>query len=223
MNITKQTARALSAATLALAANAAMAADVTAFDSVITAGNQSYGQALGMDFNVLSAITVTKLGAFDSGQDGFAVGTTIQVAIFDRNTQAIVSPIASFTNATPGTLSGNQSFIDIADITLAAGQYSVVAVGFNANDKNGNYNFIPNTGPTMNTGGGLISFSGSGATARYGGAGLVFPTLTAGVVQTNQFDAGTFQFTNAVPEPSAYAMALLALAGLGFTARRRKA
>jgi hypothetical protein len=204
---------------LSLAGPAAFSA--TAFDSIRSVGNQSYTGLLGLDFNVLSDITVTHLGAFDSGQNGFAVGTSIQVAIFDRDTQGMVGSIATFTKDAPGTLSGKQSFMDVADFNLAPGKYSVVALGFNANDKNGN-TVLGGTGPAMDNGGGLISFSTNGATSRFSTSTVfAFPTGTIGTV-SNRYDAGTFQFTAAVPEPSAYALALIAIAGLGLVARRRQ-
>ena len=50
---------------------------------------------------------------------------------------------------------------------------------------------------------------------------LVFPTnIDSG--PANRYDAGTFQFTAAVPEPSAYLMALLAAGMLGGLASQRK-
>lgn len=193
------------------------AADIIALDSQRTVGNQGWLESLGMDFDVGAAgITVTQLGAFDSSQDGFS--GTIMVGIFDRSSAALVGVSASLTG-TAQTLVGNQRFFDIADFNLAAGNYSIVAVGFSNADQNGNNNFGPPT-PTINTGG-LLSFVGSARYQNTGSFALVFPT-TADAGPANRYDAGTFMFTSVVPEPSGYALALAAMGVLGGSAMRRK-
>jgi uncharacterized repeat protein (TIGR01451 family) len=70
--------------------------------------------------------------------------------------------------------------------------YSVVAVGFNATDLNGNTTIGPITASTENTGGGLISFVGTG---RFdANATLDFPTTVPVGTPSNVFLAGTFVF-----------------------------
>lgn len=191
-----------------LLASSVASADTVALSSSRSVGNQSYGGALGMDFDVLSTITITQLGAFDSGLDGFSSGT-VQVGIFNRNSGALAGTSASFIGNS-SVLSGNQRFIDVVDFTLSPGQYSIVAVGFSATNRNGNFQF-GGTSPVINTGGGLISFVGA---SRYSSStSLTFPNLIDGGGVT-QYDAGTFQFTSAIPEPGT-SLTLLMGVGLG--------
>lgn len=194
-------------------------ADTVALTSSRTAGNQPFSGVLGMDFFVSSSITVTQLGAFDSGQDGF-IGT-IQVGIFNRNTQALVGSLASFSGLSQ-PLTGSSRFLDVPDFLLAPGNYSVVAVGFSSGDLNGNVS-LGGSGPTVGSGGGLISFVGS---SRWGTSPLLsFPSNVDSGSPT-LYDAGTFQFTSAVPESGTGAQMVagltlaLVLAGSG---RRRRA
>lgn len=200
------------------AAAGTASAQFLALSSNITQGNQGWTGALGMDFNVLSPITVTQLGAFDSGLNGF-IGT-ITVGIFNRDSRSLVGTSASLTGM-DGSLVGSQRMADVAGFNLAAGRYSIVAIGFSNQDQNGNVGVFPYAGPssTMNTGGGLIQFVGD---ARYGaqGGSFAYPLTTVDTGPANRYDAGTFSFTQAVPEPSTYALALAAIAIVGGFARR---
>ena len=197
------------------------AAQIIALDSTRGTGNQDWTGPLGMDFDVLSSsIIIQQLGAFDSGQDGFTSGVT--VGIFDRNTQALVAGLLPTVITTASTLIGQSRYNDIPDFVLPTGNYSIVAggllTGFSSVDLNGNAGFFGPT-PTINTGGGAISFVGL---ARYGSSTTLFSYPT--IVDTgpaNRYDAGTFIF--AIPEPETYALLLAGLALIGFVARRRSA
>lgn len=203
------------AGTLSIAIPTATA-QFTALDSTRTTGNQGWTGPLGMDFDVLAPITVTQLGAFDSGLDGFLA--TITVGIFDRATMSLVGSSVTLTG-TNQALSGQSRFFDVADFGLSPGGYSIVAHGFSSSDPNGNTG-LGGSGPTVNGGGGLISFVNS---ARYGnfGAPFGYPTnIDTG--PANRYDAGTFTYVAAVPEPEIYAMMGLGLGLLGWMGRRRK-
>src|ERR1035441_5837234 len=65
------------------------------------------GFVLGMDFVVNTPVTVTELGAFDSGGDGFA--NTIHVGIYNVNTAALL---------------GSADLIGTVGTLIAGSQYS---------------------------------------------------------------------------------------------------
>ena len=172
-------------------------ADTIAYSDPIYPGNQAFAGNLGSDFNVISPIVVTQLGAFNAGGAGF--NGVVFVQIYNRITGA---PQLFFNQALVGTLDpltagdrfaalGANSFI------LLPGNYSVVA-NYTAADNIGNFNiggFMP---PTENTGPGLIAFVG----ARYdANASIDFPATCAGctaVPPAAQWNAGTFQFVAVV-------------------------
>ena len=147
-------------------------------------GNQNFGGALGMDFNVgASPITVTSLGAFDDGSNG--INGTINVRLYDRTNTAVPLASAAFTGTTQQLIGGSR-FSPIAALTLPAGfQGRIIADGYNALELNGN------GGPwTTDSGGGAITF---GTTGFYALAPGGYTTNTDGG-PGNRYAAGTFAF-----------------------------
>lgn len=191
-------------------------ADTVALTSTRTTGNQTHTGGLGTDFNVLSPILITQLGAFDSGGTGFT--GTVQVGIFNRSTQSLIAPAVSLSGSN-GTLIGSSRFVDVPDFVLPVGNYSIVSVGYSATEQNGN-SFFGGSAPTANTGGGAIAFVGFSRWSN--STSLIFPTGLDSL--PIQYDAGTFQFTTTVPELATSTMTLLGLAGLMvFKLSRRRA
>jgi hypothetical protein len=173
-------------------------------------GNQwNFSGALGMDFNVNTAVTITALGLFDSGQNGLM--NDINVRLYNRDTQAVVAS-AAFSPSSFGYGLGASDFKNLlTPINLSAGFHgSIVAEGYGTLEMNGNSNSSSTYATALNTGGGALSFVGS---SRYGAYGT-FPTNLENSV--DRYGAGNFRFT-AVPEPMS-----LAVLGVGVAALRRR-
>ncbi|MBK9736995.1 MAG: HYR domain-containing protein [Saprospiraceae bacterium] len=155
-------------------------------------GNQAFTGRMGMKFTVNTPISVTRLGAFDSGQDGF--NDTITVGIINSAGTVVVP-----SSGTPITLSGvigtyNGPFSMIGGfppVTLAPGDYTVLAYGYGATEMNGNSNF--GNLATVNTGGGLITHTDS---PWDGTAAMGTPGSSHAI---GGFHAGNFSFQAAQP------------------------
>jgi len=194
-------------------------------------GNATSGGNAGMQFDVNAAnIQITSLGVFDSGGDGFHhVMTTY---IYNRDTHALITSENFFgtTDATAGTLIGNHRFLDLAaPVILGPGHYLVSSYGFLRDDLGSDLMGVEDRAgfiqDTFNDGGGLITaVAPSLYSEAYLGPG-VYPTSTLG--DALAWNAGTFQYSLFVPEPSSVAF-MFSLVGVGGTmafqrARRRGA
>ena len=171
-----------------------------------------------MDFQVNSTITITSLGAFDSGQDGFT--SSILIQLYDLSNLASPYIFTSTGTGTTGTLVGGSRFYSIAPVVLPAGfKGSIVASGFNINDLNGNSSFPNFTGATTDTLGGAISFVGS---SRYDNTPGIYP-LTVDSDSPNKYQAGTFMAmaggSISTPEPAAFSLVVLGGLLIGFSRR----
>lgn len=200
------------AAAVLLGSTAASAVVVYDLSPSIT-GNQNYSDNLGLDFTVVSAITVNRLGAFDSGSNG--ISTNVTVGIWNLDTQAYVTPLVNFNGRTASGGSA-YAFKSIGPVTLTPGNYSIIGFGFNSTDPNYNTNMSNlqlNSPISFNPlGGALVN-----GVSRFGGgtnpsAGTIFPFASA-------FAGGTF---GVVPEPANWALLIAGFGLTGAAMRRRR-
>jgi hypothetical protein len=210
-------------------------ADTLAYSANNATGNQTYGGNLGLDFNVVSPILVTGIGAFDDSGDGIA--PPITVGIFQRLpggnpdldvAGSLISSTVETISGTGNPLVGGYRFITFANpIFLAAGFYTIDAVGFGGSNPNGNENNpTPPFSVSTDSGGGLINFVGTGrfdtvSTLNYptlSSADQGFPGLTP-----EPFAGASFTFI-AAPLPSSASCGVVLLGILGMMKfRSRKA
>ncbi len=165
-----------------------------------TVGTQAYPNGLGMDFDVITPIIVTSLGAFDSGGNGLSGSAPLTTQIFTRNGNSgnLLTGL-TFNFADPGTLVGGSRLKPLpSPILLNPGSYSIVSYGYDANNLNGNLGAGNAKTWSTEDGGGLIAFVGA---SRHGvssstGPGT-FPASPDGG-PADRYAAGTFTF-RAVP------------------------
>ncbi|GJG86523.1 hypothetical protein tb265_17040 [Gemmatimonadetes bacterium T265] len=230
---TRSLARALAAATLtATALSVAAARPAGAQFQAFTvgtplAGNQAFGGAFGIDFDVGAApIVVSALGAFDDGQDGLR--SPITVRLYERTTQSLFASL-TFPTGTGAMLRGGYRIADLATaLRLPAGfQGSLVATGYgDPQERLANNGYWPFPG-TITTGG-FLDFVGGGRytldpdafpttvdggpAVHFAGANVVFDRAPTAVVATST-----------VPEPSTWALVGAGLLVVSAVARRRRA
>jgi hypothetical protein len=180
--------------------------------------------SLGLEFMVNSPIFVHSLGVYDSDTKG--ISGTLNSRLWIRtgpSTGTAVSPVLSFTSGDSGSLDGNYRFKDlIVPLLLTPGTYVVSSWGYNSVDLNGNTNLsngTPFLSITGDTGGGLVTYSGSS----YDPTATAFPGITSSDNDPFHYAAGNFTFT-AVPEPKTYLIlgSLLGLTMFALSARKRK-
>ncbi len=106
------------------------------YQTTSNTGNQDFGGTLGMEFNVSTPVTVNSLGAFDHNSDGIA--NAIRVYIIDKNTGVPVPGLNVLISGATDPLINNHRVRTVNPVTLPAGNYMIVAKGFNAVDLNGN-------------------------------------------------------------------------------------
>jgi hypothetical protein len=174
-----------------------------------------------MDFQVNVPVTVGQMGAYDSGQGGFAAPVTVEIYDLTHNTWvggASHTTLIAFSAGNNGTLIGGSRFKDLASpVTLPIGTYMIIAANYGQNtEENGNWlandHFMSFEGQ-----GGKLTLSRNGAYCDYGST-LAVPTSPLGDNAEPEFATGTFAL---VPEPHEYGLvAVLGLLGLAFRKTR---
>ncbi len=177
-----------------------------------TVGTQTYGGSLGITFIVTQSVTVDALAAFDSGGDGFSGSVTTELWTRSGGNGDAILGSQTFTAGSPGALADGHRYQPLASpLTLAPGEYAIVAYGFSADDPNGNIG-TGNDFSLWDTQNGALEFVGSA----YGAAGAYPANADA---RPAQYLAGSFSYT-VVPEPAAGGLLATALL-LGLARRRR--
>ncbi len=213
-----------------LASGMSSASAAVAFTDVST-GTQTYGGGLNITFKTGSqSLSVTALGAFDLGGNGFSAGTFIPVTIYpvtsfavgpggsDYFPTALGTALASTTlDASNTNNTGVNGFVfkAITPITLAADTvYLIGASGYNGTDPFGRG--TPFTSAAVINAGTDVQIAASSYDAPIGvGDGWASETGGGG-----RYAAANFQFT-VVPEPSTGVA--IALSALVVASRRRRA
>jgi hypothetical protein len=197
-------------------------ANIIPYNDPALQGFGTFPGNLALTFDVLTPITVVDLGVFNASGSGTITGS-IQVAIYDTVSNTLVTPIVTFSGLfTPAGL-GFDVFQAITPVVLGVGSYEVDAVGFSADDPNGNL-AAGSTGPILNDDGGALAFTG----AMFDGSStLDDPTSSCDScdplpAQASQFDAGTFQIAGPTdtPEPGFFGVLAASLICVLFAARR---
>jgi hypothetical protein len=195
-------------------------ADTLAYADPSGQGTQNWAGNLALTFQVNTTIVVDQLGVFNAnGTNALTVPGNITVGIYNSSGVLLTSVV--FSSGNTYATSNSDLLQSITPIFLTAGIYQVDAVGFGNSNNNGNLNTGSSAGPTLNDGGGALTFLGA---AYDSSTTLDHPTTCVGCQSgpaiTQQFDAGTFSFAVA-PEPSSFVMLGTGLLSLGTMVRRR--
>jgi hypothetical protein len=183
-------------------------AETLAYSDPASTGNQLFPGNLALDFTVTAdSIDVNALGVF--APTGAVLGGPITVALYNTDTNTLITS-AVFVNGVGTPVGGTSDIVQtIADVILGPGDYAVDAIGFGNPDANGNVSIPapPASGPALASDP-ILSFTGA---AYDSNNALDLPTTCLGCAGTppgsvpNQFDAGTFEYSDA-PEPGTFGM-----------------
>jgi protein with PEP-CTERM/exosortase system signal len=182
-------------------------ADMIAFSvSGGSIAGPAFSATLGYAFTLSSPVTVTNLGLFDSGNDGFAQSHAVTIWT-STGTQLVQTTIPA---GTGGTLINGFRYVSIAPLTLAAGTYTIA--GFYGVTSDASLFSLSSI-----TGASGVSYLGS-----RGELGFTFPTGDAFGLPNSYFGPN-FKFTTGVPTPdSGSTVSLLGFGLLALAALRRK-
>jgi len=161
------------------------------------AGNQNLANtAVGLDFDVVLPIRVTRLGVFDDSSDGLKM--TLTAVLYDRATQQALAT-QEFTTSNQGELIGGSRFLTLAQpVELSTGFQGSMVIWFSNGTDEKLFNTFGTPAPAdlQLFDGGSILFVGGG---RYGGAGTFPGTADGGPV--NRYAGATFAFEAGTQRP----------------------
>lgn len=198
----------LSAVAFAVLSSAALHAGATPTSGItVSGGNEGIFDGpwtLGYQFKATGAITVTALGAYDLGGDGFAVSH--DVGLWDASGNLLASTTVSSSDA----LTDMFRYHSISGVDLTAGETYYVGAdnyGYGGDPYLLDADITNSAGATYLTG----AYNASDT--------LAFPVFT---FDAHGYFGGNFQYgeTSNVPEPAS--LGLIAAGMLGLTALRRK-
>ncbi|TDH18059.1 hypothetical protein EXU57_24365, partial [Segetibacter sp. 3557_3] len=173
---------------------------IQSFSSTSSAGNQDFYGELGLKFTVGAAgLVITQLGAFDDVGNGI-IGTQhggVRVAIYNQSTKKIVDGLDVIVAGNADGFSGNYRFKHIKPVTVAPGDYLIVAKGYNLYEKNGNAEYGDETYLAGNSADGLITFSDSAYWGENTASGFDYPKYSKNFRQTPAYLAGSFKYVGA--------------------------
>ena len=215
-----------------MAACSTAAHGAIALSPTTASGSQEYDALFGMDFNTNHSIVVTQLGVFDNNADGVlntdSPTQPIVIQLWDLNNPATALATINFGGGSPtGTDvsvgSGMVFFQDLSTpLLLPAGGNFYISEDYSGAEQFFNSGGNVGTAPTINDGGGLITFVGGGRASF--GHDYVYPSGGGGFIDggpANRYAGPNFTFF--APEPASLAIWGVVIAGGLLVARRRNA
>ena len=170
-----------------------------AYISNTNAGNSSFKGELGLVFSVNdpNGIIVNKLSAFDHQGNGIS-GTQaggVRVAIFNISTQSIVPGLDVTITGATDPLVDNYRVRNISPVNFAAGNYALVAKGYDIPELFFNRGLSGPLNAAGDGASGAVSFSNTVYWGNDVAVGYGFPVNTGNAGNPNEYIAGTFTYS----------------------------